>query len=403
MTATLWPSSRFPPTRAAGLQRLSDFVPHAGAHYAARRNTDYGPQKPASVSRLSPYLRYRLITEEETVRAVLQNHSFEAAEKFIQEVLWRTYWKGWLEMRPQVWQAYQRHHEVLKEKHQHDPILQAAEQGETGIDGFDEWVKELVQTGYLHNHARMWFASIWIFTLKLPWVLGAAFFLRHLLDADAASNTLSWRWVAGLQTPGKTYLATTENIARFTDGRFAPKGLALHAEALVEPPLAAPQPLRALKSFDPQASTLLLVHPDDLHPESILPRDGTIKAIAFVNDRRFFWGENAYQFIASCEGDIKERIAQHYGCQPTSISRDEVEKVIDYAKNKNIKQIMTPFAPQGLISAWLGSLESMFNQAGVSLVFRRRHWDETFWPYATKGFFPFKENIPSLLRARGIS
>lgn len=402
MTATLLSSSRFPPTRAAGLQRLADFLPHAGARYAARRNTDYGPDKPASVSRLSPYLRYRLISEDETVRAVLQNHSFETAEKFIQEVLWRTYWKGWLEMRPSVWQAYQRDHLVLREIHQHDPLLQAAELGETGIEGFDEWAKELVQTGYLHNHARMWFASIWIFTLKLPWVLGAAFFLRHLLDADAASNTLSWRWVAGLQTPGKTYLATTENIARFTDGRFVPQGLALQAEALVEPPLAAPKLLRTLKSFDPQASTLLLVHPEDLHPEAMLPRDENIKAIAFANDRRFFWGDNAYRFIASCEGDIKERIERHYGLQPLSISMDEVDKVTEYAKSKDIKQIIAPFAPQGLISAWLGSLESIFNQADVTLLLYRRHWDEAFWPYATKGFFPFKENIPSLLRARGI-
>jgi deoxyribodipyrimidine photo-lyase len=78
---------------------------------------------------------------------------------------------------------------------------------------FDDWAQELVATGYLHNHARMWFASIWIFTLRLPWELGADFFLRHLIDGDPASNTLSWRWVGGLHTPGKTYLATADNIA----------------------------------------------------------------------------------------------------------------------------------------------------------------------------------------------
>ena len=44
----------------------------------------------------------------------------------------------------------------------------AAEEGRTGIDGFDDWARELIKTGYLHNHARMWFASIWIFTLRLP-------------------------------------------------------------------------------------------------------------------------------------------------------------------------------------------------------------------------------------------
>ena len=69
-------------------------------------------------------------------------------------------------------------------------------------------VKELKETNYLHNHARMWFASIWIFTLDLPWQLGAEFFMKHLYDGDAASNTLGWRWVAGIQTQGKNYLAS---------------------------------------------------------------------------------------------------------------------------------------------------------------------------------------------------
>ena len=98
----------------------------------------------------------------------------------------------------------------------------AAIDGETGIECFDAWSAELCETGYLHNHARMWFASIWIFTLKLPWRLGADFFYRHLLDGDAASNTLSWRWVAGLHTRGKPYAARADNIATYSGGRFTP-------------------------------------------------------------------------------------------------------------------------------------------------------------------------------------
>ena len=75
----------------------------------------------------------------------------------------------------------------------------------------------------MHNHARLWFASIWIFTLKLPWELGAAFFLEHLHDGDPASNTLSWRWVAGLHTKGKNYVASADNIEKFTDGKVTGK------------------------------------------------------------------------------------------------------------------------------------------------------------------------------------
>jgi deoxyribodipyrimidine photo-lyase len=401
MTATLLSSLSFTPSRAAALQRLSEFVPLAGAHYAARRNTDYGPDHPASVSRLSPYLRYRLITEEETVRAVLQHHSYEAAEKFIQEVLWRTYWKGWLVMRPEVWQRSQREHDVLNEQYRDDPGLKAAEQGETGIEGFDDWAKELAQTGYLHNHARMWFASIWIFTLKLPWVLGAAFFLRHLLDADAASNTLSWRWVAGLQTPGKTYLATTENIERFTNGRFSPKGLALSAEAHVESPLAAPKPLSALKPLEPTAPTILLLHPDDFHPELARLKEENVRAIFFVNDRRLFWGEKAHEFIFASHDDLKNRVGQQYDLPLISLELNNANQLIEYAKSIAIKQIVTPYAPEGLVSVWLRSFEMELSTAGLSLIHYRRIWDERFWPHATKGFFPFKEKVPTILRELG--
>ena len=93
-------------------------------------------------------------------------------------------------------------------------------EGNTNIECFNEWVKELKENNYLHNHTRMWFASIWVFTLGLPWQLGAEFFMKHLYDGDAAANTLGWRWVAGIQTPGKNYLASEWNIKKFTNDRF---------------------------------------------------------------------------------------------------------------------------------------------------------------------------------------
>ena len=214
------------PSRAEGLRRLEAFLPRAGRRYAETRNYDQGPEAHDNVSTLSPWIRHRLVTEAEVIRAVRARHRFRAAEKFIQEVCWRTYWKGWLEMRPAVWAAYRAEVESGLAALDDDSGLreswQSAVEGRTGIACFDAWAGELVSTGYLHNHARMWFASIWIFTLKLPWALGADFFLRHLLDGDPASNTLSWRWVAGLHTRGKTYLARPGNIETYTRGRFCP-------------------------------------------------------------------------------------------------------------------------------------------------------------------------------------
>ena len=257
------------PTREAGLQALREFVPRAGSAYARDRDHDLGAVRD-NVSGLSPYLRHRLVTEREVLGTVLAHHSPAAAQKFVQEVFWRTYWKGWLEQNPEVWRRY-RHDVGELVAGGLPPAFEAAVAGRTGIPAMDAWVRELVETGYLHNHTRMWFASIWIFTLRLPWQLGADFFYRHLLDGDAASNTLSWRWVAGLQTRGKTYLATTANIARYTEGRFAPEGLATTARALDEAPL----PARTAIDPDDVTGTIgeragLLLHEEDLEAVSLL-------------------------------------------------------------------------------------------------------------------------------------
>lgn len=193
----------FPPKRLYALDRLKSFLPHAAQDYARGRNSDFGPNQPTSVSKLSPYIRYRMISEKEIIARIYSKHAPESVQKYIEEILWRTYWKGWLEFHPSLWDFYL--DESTREKKLVDhQMLKKAEMGQVGIEGFDDWAKELIETGYLHNHARMWFASIWIFTLQLPWILGADFFLRHLIDADIASNTLSWRWVAGLHTQGKT-------------------------------------------------------------------------------------------------------------------------------------------------------------------------------------------------------
>ncbi|MCI5045598.1 MAG: hypothetical protein MRY72_12955, partial [Aquisalinus sp.] len=216
------------PSQAAAQARLQAFLPRTGRAYASERNYDFGPARRENISCLSPWIRHRLLTEAEVLKPVLERFSLGTAEKFVQEVFWRTYFKGYLEQHPDIWTEYRQGLAAALEDMSGNSGLQLAYEkacaGHTGIACFDAWAHELVATGYLHNHARMWFASIWIFTLKLPWVLGADFFYRHLLDGDAASNTLSWRWVGGLHTKGKTYLARADNIDKYTDGRFVRAG-----------------------------------------------------------------------------------------------------------------------------------------------------------------------------------
>lgn len=391
--------SPFPPSRADGLSRLAGFVPRAGPAYATGRNADPGPDDRGAVSRLSPYVRYRLVTEREIVAAILDRHSLSAAEKFVQEILWRSYWKGWLEQRPAIWSGFLAARDQALQQGVDRRALDAAERGETGIDGFDAWVRELHTTGYLHNHARMWFASIWIFTLRLPWALGADHFLRHLIDADPASNTLSWRWVAGLQTIGKTYLATADNIARYTGGRFAPKGLATQAVALTEPPLAPPRSLTSPAAPIAGQPALLLITPEDLHPESTALAALPIAGIVVAAGPALLCGEGARAFVAAAARDAATRGVAQWHCPADVAARLDAATLIAAASAAGVRQIVTPYAPVGPVATALARLAPALAAAGISLAQPQRSWDTRFWPHATKGFFAFRKRIPELLRA----
>lgn len=407
----------FPPTRAEGLRRLHAFLPRAGARYAAERNHDLGPESRGNVSMLSPYLRHRLLTEAEVVRAVLARHGHAAAEKFVQEVLWRTYWKGWLELRPEAWRRYRA--ELLRERAAtaanagRAQALAQAERGATGIAGFDAWARELVDTGYLHNHARMWFASIWIFTLRLPWTLGADFFARHLLDADAASNTLGWRWVAGLQTPGKTYAASADNIARYSGGRFRPQGLASVCEALTEPALPRAQALPQRAALDPATPFLLLVHGEDLDPHSLLPEGASARHVLIAEGfgragsevssagSAWPWGEKAQAFVRGACIDLEARLVAE-GQAVTRLSGLDPETLATIAADVGAACVATAEAPVGPVADALDAVEPALRARGLRLQRLRRDWDSRFWPRASRGFFAFREHIADELRALGM-
>jgi deoxyribodipyrimidine photo-lyase len=393
--ASMPPTLPFTPTRAEGLRRLNAFVARAGREYPLNRNYDRGPGRHTSVSMLSPYLRHRLITEREVVAAVLAKHRYADAEKFIQEVMWRTYWKGWLEMRPAVWSRYEA---ALVPADIDTDLLRAAEAGQTGVPGFDNWVRELVETGYLHNHARMWFASIWIFTLGLPWTLGADFFLRHLIDADPASNTLSWRWVAGLHTSGKTYLATPGNIERYTAGRVRISGLATSAAPITEDIATEAPVMPAETSRRHAAAALLLITPEDLHPESLFAPDGTLRGIIASPFAAQSFGTLSGQFAAGAVADTAKRAAAFFGCDVTTVDNVDAGSLVDAAHRVGATEILTAYAPVGPVASALNDLST----DDLPLTQIRRSWDNRFWPHATKGYFPFKEQIPRLLVEEGL-
>ncbi len=399
------------PTRAAGLRRLEEFLPYAGRDYAEARNHDLGPDDRANVSTLSPYLRHRLIGEEEVAAAAIGRFGFRGAEKFLQEVLWRTYWKGWLEMRPGVWNDYRVEVRGLFDARERDAGLrgrfEAATAGRTGIACFDSWAREMVEVGYLHNHARMWFASLWIFTLGLPWALGADFFLRHLFDGDPASNTLSWRWVAGLQTRGKTYLATADNIAKYTGGRFRPKeALAKSAAPIEGPPLPALGPLRPADRLGEAKPLGLLLTEEDLWPEGLGLPEGRIATVAGVtaSDERSPMGvsPDVNEFTARAMGDALTRASDHFAVPAARIEGPWEQGVVAWARDHGLRQVATPYAPIGPARERLDLVDDALRLAGVDLVRLRRPWDDVLWPLATSGYFGFKSKLEPNLAHLGL-
>ena len=323
--------------------------------------------------------------------AVLTAHSAAAASRFIDEVCWRTYWKGWLQLRPTVWQDYlQERADLLQEAPQH-PGYQRAIAGRTGIDCFDAWADELVTTNYLHNHARMWYASIWIHTLKLPWQLGADWFLRHLLDGDPASNTLSWRWVAGLHTRGKPYLARADNIRQYTHHRFTVKAdLATEPIALAAPPPPLPQVLAPLKLPPENARLGLLLSEEDLSATDWLAAAYPVQACAK------YFPAASYAALQICAEVVDFRYRALDALNEGTLYQDAT-RLVSWAKQAQLDGVITPEPFTGHWPGVLQTLKSALAKENIELFTARHWWDETLFPHASKGFFSFRQAIPTAL------
>ena len=374
----------FETSRAKATEKLDRFVERNLSDYSKLRNFDFGPDKRSNVSCLSPYITHGVLNEVEIIKKSLAKYSFNKNEKFIQEVLWRTYWKGWLELRPSVWSDYIISLNSIREKYKENINYLRAIEGKTNIECFDEWVKELKTHNYLHNHTRMWFASIWIFTLDLPWQLGAEFFLKHLYDGDAASNTLGWRWVAGIQTQGKHYLASEWNIKKFTNNRF--QNIKLNENA---PPKMADKTYSIIKNdfINPtinEDKTLIIFENSLSFEISNLKEFKFNKIILVVNSNEFRQvklSDNVIKFKSELINDQLERIESlSINCEIVSV--DKLKEI------KSDFYILYPCVGENLDFV-------MSNLSNYKFIYREL--DQFSWQFCNKGFFNFKTYIPKII------
>jgi deoxyribodipyrimidine photo-lyase len=401
----------FPASRAAGLDAMASFVPAMGRRYANGRNVDHGRGAHKAVSQLSPYIRRRLVTEQEVAAAAIAAHGLDAAEKFVEEVFWRTYFKGWLERRPQVWASYTQGLQSDFSALQHDRKLrhrvERAMEAKTGLAYFDSWATELLETGYLHNHARMWFASIWIFTLGLPWRLGADFFYRHLLDGDAASNTLGWRWVAGLHTLGKPYPARADNIKTCTNGRFAPRAgeLAEVTQGLEATEPGGLPPVLALREFNtptPSVPTALLITDEDCRLDDFALSQLDLRAAATLATSHLRSPLEVSEAVVRFEAGALADTAARAGVSAVALRAGHPGELARWAQSVGVTQVVTPYATRGTTHDWLCEATPALAANGITLAEWRREWDAEVWPLATAGFFKVRQQIPRVLGELGL-
>ena len=376
----------FEASRTFAEKKLDSFIDNNLNEYSKLRNFDFGPNKRSNISCISPYVTHGVINEIEIIKKSLKKYSFVKNEKFIQEVLWRVYWKGWLELRPDVWTDFKYSLKKLKKEYENNNKYIEAINAKTNIDVFNSWVNELKNFNYLHNHARMWFASIWIFSLKLPWQLGAEFFLQHLYDGDAASNTLGWRWVAGVQTKGKHYIATEWNIKKFTNNRF--NNIKLNENA---PPVNEDKFYKIIsKNFNnllPTDDRALIVFDNNLSFEtSDFVNQKFDKILLVSNDnknRQIILSEKLIEFKNALIKDQKKRLNER------SINC-EIITIEDLLKIKDKIYALYPGVGENLDYLNLNKLEN------ISFLYRKV--DQYSWKFCNKGFFNFKNYIPKIIQ-----
>ncbi len=382
----------FPSDRRSALERLHEFVRSGVADYARRRN--FVNSAHDNVSRLSAALRHRLISEEEVLAAVLERHRFSVVEKFVQEVLWRTYWKGWIELHPGAWRDYARLAGEVRGR--------AVPESSGPMAVFTE---ELVATGYLHNHARMWWAAWWCHQCRRDWAQGAAFFFDHLIDADPASNTLGWRWVAGLQTPGKTYPLRRGNLEKYWECRGSLEGIDDHSSAFVPVDTADCSRVRLVEYPEaPPVSSgrmALLGHVDDLSIETGPLGQLRPVAVGLVDSTSLTDGEAKRAWRTRAMNDAAARWDGHYG---TGVERlAGWGAVVEWVRRVDCDAVVlqAPFVGPDA-DAWM-PVRSALEESGVGVVECRREWDQRFFGYARAGFFPFWKKVRAQVAAVGAS
>ena len=350
--------------------------------YSSKRNYDYGPKEDSSVSKISHFVTHRILLEYQLINEVNKKYKSSKVNKYLEEIFWRIYWKGWLENHASLWDYFI----SIKSVDFDIELYGKALEGKTHLPFFNSWIEELRKYNYLHNHTRMWFASTWIYNLGLPWELGAKLFFKYLYDGDAASNLLSWRWVAGLHTKGKKYIFTPDNLRKFSNGRFSVKSINNKNINLKDKFYISPSE-GIFNSDMNQKSEELILFENDLHFESLEVLFKKYKKIFLI----FVENENREIKLSQNVVEFKKTIMKEFARKIPNIillnSRDFI------SESYNIDQFDLIYPCVGENYSFIQKYKLESSKTIHNLV---RKTDLYAWKFAKKGFFKFKTNIPTI-------
>ena len=206
--------------------------------YAHSRNYING-----HVNYLSPYISRGVISTKQVLASLLsKGHSFDELESLMQQLCWRDYFQRIAQVKDINQEIKQ-----IQENVEHQAIPLSIMEAKTGIQAIDKSIESLFETGYMHNHSRLYLATLTCNIGKSYWLHPAKWMYYHLLDGDWASNACSWQWVAGANS-SKKYYANQENINNYTDSQQRKTYLDTSYEAL--PEMEIPASLKAIQAFD---------------------------------------------------------------------------------------------------------------------------------------------------------
>ena len=365
------------------ISSLEEWIPKSSSYYRSKRNYDIDDEQ--TTSRLSASISSGVISEIDVLTKVHDSGISMHNNKFIEEIFWRIYFRGYFETHPEIWSNYKKQLDTDRDSVDSKSLNDATE-SKTDIDCFNAWVHQLKNNGFLHNHSRMWFASIWIFTLNLPWTLGCDLFMRYLVDTDEASNVLSWRWVAGLHTSKKPYVARPENIKKYTD-KFNPfNQLNTSPKPIVEDKNYSFTPLNFNVNFENNVTLVML--DNFLEVESQAFYNKNFKDF-FVLNLSEFNNKRIDRRMLDWRDEIILNISKKIKIEPT------------YFKSKDLsvlsgKRLVTNYQKSGYLNDFLVDVVENINRS-AKLDYFNRKVDILSWNHCKGGYFKLKNQISNIV------